>query len=47
MFGANDENEEMMTLEELRSIRRSFWSYMAQAAVVIGLIAVLIVTLKG
>ena len=45
MFGANDENEEMMSLEELRSIRRSFWSTMAQVAVVIGLIMVVIVAL--
>jgi hypothetical protein len=25
MFGANDENEDMMTKEELQSIQRNFW----------------------
>jgi hypothetical protein len=46
MFGANDENEEMMSLEELKAIQRTFWYNMLKTAVVIGLLVGFYLALK-
>ena len=43
----NDENEELMSLEELKAIQRTFWHNVLKTLVIIGLTVGFYVALKG